>query len=94
MTPVDAVGWCASAVLLATILRQVWKQWRERSSEGVSKWLFAGQTTASAGFVAYSWLLGNPVFVVTNAALLLAALAGWWIQRRNARLAHARGRED
>lgn len=90
MNAVDAIGWGASAILLATILRQVWKQWQERSSEGVSKWLFAGQTAASAGFVAYSWLLKNPVFVVTNSALLLAALAGAWIQWRNRR-ADARG---
>ncbi|HXG67190.1 MAG TPA: hypothetical protein VNO70_18955, partial [Blastocatellia bacterium] len=59
-----------------TVGRQVYKQWQERSSEGVSKWLFIGQITASAGFLVYSWLLDNWVFVVTNSLLLLNGLIG------------------
>jgi MtN3 and saliva related transmembrane protein len=82
---VDCLGWGASAVLLATLGRQVYVQWRERSTDGVSSWLFVGQMTASLGFLAYSWLVGNPVFVFTNAAILLTALLGQWIYRRNVR---------
>lgn len=72
----DALGWFSSIVLLATIVQQIWTQWRERSTRGVSKWLFVGQTTASAGFTAYSWLVHNWVFVVTNALLLVSAIVG------------------
>jgi uncharacterized protein with PQ loop repeat len=86
----DLLGWASSAVLLATLARQVLKQWREGTSEGVSRWLFVGQTTASAGFTAYSLLLGNWVFVVTNALILLNAIAGILIVRRHRR--RARGR--
>lgn len=86
MEPVDWLGWAASSVLLATLGRQIWVQWRERSTEGVSGLLFAGQILASIGFTAYSWLLGNWVFVVTNAAILLTALFGQWVYRRNVRL--------
>ena len=68
----DWLGWGASAILLATLLRQVFVQWRERRTDGVSSWLFIGQISASVGFVIYSWLVGNRVFVVTNTALLLA----------------------
>jgi MtN3 and saliva related transmembrane protein len=85
MQPADWLGWGASAVLLATLARQVYVQWRERSTEGVSSWLFVGQITASVGFLAYSWLVGNAVFVFTNAALLITALVGQWIYRRNVR---------
>jgi MtN3 and saliva related transmembrane protein len=81
----DWLGWGASAVLLATLARQVFVQWRERSTEGVSSWLFIGQMTASVGFLAYSWLVGNAVFVFTNSAILLTALVGQWIYRRNRR---------
>jgi uncharacterized protein with PQ loop repeat len=80
----DAIGWLSSAVLLATLARQVHTQWRERSTQGVSRWLFRGQFTASCGFLVYSLMLRNWVFVVTNAALLLTALAGQIIYRRNA----------
>ena len=57
----------------------------ERSTRGVSKWLFVGQLAASTLFVIYSALLGNWVFVVTNALLLLAALVGEFIYLRNRR---------
>ncbi len=79
---IDLVGWASSAVLLATLARQVRKQWREGSAEGVSRWLFVGQTTASVGFTVYSLLLRNWVFAVTNALILLNAIAGLVISRR------------
>lgn len=87
MTPADWLGWAASLVLIATLGRQVYVQWRERSVEGVSSWLFVGQLTASIGFTVYSALIGNGVFVFTNSVLLLTAIAGQLIYRRNKRLA-------
>ena len=89
MTPTDLVGWAASAILIATLGRQVYTQWRERSTEGVSRWLFIGQMCASIGFVIYSWLVGNGVFVFTNAVLLLTGVVGQLIYRRNRRRADA-----
>jgi MtN3 and saliva related transmembrane protein len=76
---VDALGWASSVILLATIVNQIYKQWQERSGKGVSRWLFIGQTLASVGFTAYSALLHNWVFTITNAALLVSALVGWVI---------------
>jgi hypothetical protein len=32
----DLVGWIASAILLATLARQTWRQWREPDPRGVS----------------------------------------------------------
>lgn len=82
---VEALGWLSSAILLATIARQVHTQWKTRSTAGVSKWLFVGQVSASLGFTVYSWLLENWVFVVTNAALLVTAVLGQVIYLRNSR---------
>lgn len=79
----EIIGWVSSLILLATLVKQVHKQWREGTSEGVSKWLFAGQTAASVGFTVYSFLVKNWVFVVTNALLLVNALVGWVILFRN-----------
>ena len=81
----ELLGWLSSAVLLATLARQVLKQWREGTGAGVSRWLFAGQTTASAGFTLYSLLVGNWVFVVTNALILASAIAGVAITVRQRR---------
>lgn len=86
MEPVDWLGWVASGVLLLTLGRQVWVQWSEKRTDGVSSWLFVGQMVASVGFTIYSILVDNPVFVVTNAALLVTAVVGQLIYRRNVRL--------
>ena len=84
----EVVGWVSSFILVLTIARQVYKQWHEGSSEGVSKWLFIGQMAASLGFTIYSWLVNNWVFVVTNSLMLLNGLAGLGI------VLHHRRREE
>jgi MtN3 and saliva related transmembrane protein len=79
----ELIGWVAATVLLATMGRQVYAQWRDGTSKGVSKWLFIGQLAASLGFVMYSWRLGNWVFVATNVLMLLTAGLGQWIYLSN-----------
>lgn len=81
----ELVGWMASAVLLATLLRQVYTQWKTRQTQGISRWLFIGQVTASVGFTLYSWLLQNWVFLFTNIAILITAVGGEVIYLRNRR---------
>jgi uncharacterized protein with PQ loop repeat len=80
---IDALGWFAATILLLTIGRQVYTQWRTKTCRGISRWLFIGQIAASVSFVAYSWLLGNWVFVVTNAAMLVVAILGQIIYLNN-----------
>jgi MtN3 and saliva related transmembrane protein len=79
----EAIGWASAGVLLATISRQVWTQWRTRSVAGVSRWLFVGQLAASTGFLVYSVLLANWVFAATNTLMVAAALTGAWVDRAN-----------
>lgn len=74
--PPEALGWAGSAVLLATLVAQIARQCRAASAEAVSPWLFLGQMLASATFFAYSLLIGNAVFMFTNALLVVAALTG------------------
>jgi len=88
----EAIGWISSFILLLTIGKQVYKQWQEGSSEGVSKWLFIGQMAASVGFTIYSWLVHNWVFVVTNSLMLLNAMAGYAIVLRHRRRAARNGK--
>lgn len=80
------VGWIAASVLLLTMARQVWSQWRSGAVGGVSRWLFVGQVVASVGFTAYSVMVGDAVFVFTNTLLTINAIAGLCIDRRNRRL--------
>ena len=88
----EVIGWASSLILLLTIGKQVYKQWQEGSSEGVSKWLFIGQMAASAGFTIYSWLVRNWVFVVTNSLMLVNALVGYGIMLRHRKREHRQGR--
>jgi MtN3 and saliva related transmembrane protein len=89
----EAIGWASSVILLLTIGKQVHKQWKEGASENVSRWLFIGQTVASVGFLVYSWLVRNWVFVFTNAFMVVNALAGLAIvlHHRRREKAEARG---
>jgi MtN3 and saliva related transmembrane protein len=72
----EIIGWASSVLLVLTIGRQIWKQWQEGSSEGVSIGLFIGQMAASGGFLVYSWMVQNWVFVVTNALMVLNGFIG------------------
>ena len=72
----DVIGWASSLVLVLTIGKQVYKQWSAGTSEGVSHWLYVGQMVASAGFITYSVLVHNWVFVVTNSAMFVSAVVG------------------
>ena len=52
---------------------------------------YIGQIAASAGFVAYSWLLDNLVFIVTNSLLLLTGIFGQYTYLRARRKAASKG---
>ena len=72
----ELIGWASSLILLATLIKQVYKQWADGTSEGISKWLFVGQLAASVGFVIYSYLVGSWVFMATNALLTVNNVIG------------------
>ncbi|QCO67167.1 hypothetical protein E5843_04125 [Luteimonas yindakuii] len=76
MSGADWIGWAATAVLMATLIRQIRKQWIADSVESVSVWLFVGQIAASTLFIIYSAMVSNPVFVVTNVLILITAVVG------------------
>lgn len=84
----EAIGWLSSLILVLTIGKQVYKQWQEKTSEGVSKWLFVGQISASLGFTVYSWLVRNWVFVVTNSLMLCNGILGLLIVLHHRRKEH------
>jgi hypothetical protein len=90
VTSADLVGWLSSAILVATLARQLHTQATKGNGHALSRWLFAGQMAASLGFIAYSWMLHNPVFLLSNTILLGMAVAGQWLYFRNERKAQPR----
>lgn len=93
MSP-EPLGWLASLILLSTLARQIWRQSRAPTVEGVSKWLFIGQMTASLLYLTYSILVANPVFIASNAALLVTGVVGQVIYLRRRRAMLATGCEE
>lgn len=70
------LGWLSSAILIATLIVQIRRQWQAAEPEGVSAWLFVGQIAASTGFVLYSLSVHDRVFVLTNSLILATAVIG------------------
>ncbi len=82
----EIIGWVSSVILLLTLIKQVYKQWEEGTSEGISSFLFVGQLLASVGFTAYSYLVENWVFTITNGLLTINNIIGIYLYfyfRRN-----------
>ena len=73
---IEILGWASSLILLATLVKQVYKQWKDGTGEGISKWLFIGQLAASVGFTIYSVITESWVFAFTNAALTINNVIG------------------
>ena len=82
---IDIIGWLSASALLITLVAQIVTQWRDRTSKGVSPWLFIGQLSASLGFIIYSVLVNNTIFIVTNALIAGVALFGQYTYYRNRR---------
>ena len=82
---IEAIGWASSIILVLTIGQQVWKQWHDGTSKGVSTWLFVGQLAASVGFTVYSLMVHNFVFAVTNGIMVVNGLLGYGITVRHRR---------
>ena len=82
---IEWIGWLSATILLITLGRQVYTQWRTRTAAGVPRWLFVGLVFASTGFVIYSALIGSAVFVVANVLVLAAALIGQYVASSNRR---------
>jgi len=86
----EVIGWVSSVILVLTIAKQVYKQWHDGTSEGVSTWLFVGQLAASVGFTIYSLLVHNWVFSVTNGLMVINGLLGYAITVRHRQRAKLR----
>jgi MtN3 and saliva related transmembrane protein len=76
----NILGWTATLVLLGTLLAQIHREIKSGKVDEISPLLFVGQCAASIGFLLYSTLVGNLVFIVSNAMILAVALLGVWVR--------------
>jgi fumarate reductase subunit C len=82
----EIIGWGSACVLLPTFGLQAYKQWQNRHEHASAStlWFFILSLIGVSGQVAYSWMLGNWVYFVLNACLVVINTFGLVlaIQRR------------
>ena len=76
----NLLGWSATLVLLVTLIAQIRREIQSGKVDAISPLLFVGQCAASLGFLTYSVLVDNLVFVVSNAMILIVALIGVYVR--------------
>lgn len=75
----EVIGWVSSFILILTLSVQIKKQYREKTSQGVSRYLFLGQVCSEVGFVIYSLMIENWIFMATNIILLIENFIGLYL---------------
>ena len=90
----EALGWISSALLVLAVLWILLERREKGARADLSLIALAGLATASLGLAAYSYLVGDPVFVVTGAALALCAVLGIAIGFRRRRELGFRHRDE
>ncbi len=85
MDPRHIIGWSGGVVLVIMIAAQMRRQWHERTSKGVSPFLYVLQAVASITLLIYSYLGRDHVFVVLNAIMATSAVFGFvlWLRYRH-----------
>jgi hypothetical protein len=74
----EIIGWGSAFILLPTFGLQAYKQWQLRHEPVPTStlWFFILALLGVAGQVAYSWMLGNWVYFVLNACLVVTNSLG------------------
>src|SRR3954453_4635539 len=74
----EIIGWGSAFVLLPTFGLQAYKQWQNRHEHAPPSalWFFILALVGVAGQVVYSWMLGNWVYFVLNACLVVTNSLG------------------
>jgi fumarate reductase subunit C len=74
----EIIGWRSAMVLIPTFGLQAYKQWQNRDEHAPAStlWFFILALIGVVGQVAYSWLLGNWVYFVLNACLVVTNILG------------------
>ena len=74
----ELIGWGMPMVLIPTFGLQTYKQWQNRHEHATAStlWFFILALVGVAGQVVYSWMLGNWVYFLLNACLVVTNSLG------------------
>ncbi len=74
----ELIGWGSAFILLPTFGLQAYKQWQNRHEHAPAStlWFFVMALMGVSGQVVYSWMLGNWVYFILNACLVITNTLG------------------
>ncbi len=74
----EFIGWGSALILLPAFATQTYRQWQDRHKPVslTSLWFFVLVLIGTAGQVAYSWMVGNWVYLALNSVLVVNNIAG------------------
>jgi hypothetical protein len=74
----ELIGWGSALALIPTFGLQAYKQWQNRHEHAPAStlWFFVLALVGVVGQVVYSWMLGNWVYFVLNACLVVTNSLG------------------
>jgi hypothetical protein len=74
----EIIGWGSAVILLPRFGIQAYQQWQNRHehAQASALWFFVLALVGVAGQVVYSWMLGNWVYFVLNACLVVTNSLG------------------
>jgi MtN3 and saliva related transmembrane protein len=90
----ELIGWGSALLLLPAFALQTYRQWKNRDEPETNPsafWFFVLVLVGTAGQVAYSWMVGNWVYLALNSALVVnnGVGLGIAIRRRQVRAHHS-----
>ena len=74
----ELIGWGSAAILVPAFATQTFRQWqdRDRPVKASSLWFFTLVLIGTFGQFAYSWMVGNWVYLALNGVLVANNVAG------------------
>lgn len=83
MSPIDLLGWFAAAVGTCSVLPQLLRLWRERTSAGISLQLWQFTVAAGLAWTVHGYMVGAPQMQIPNVLLTSSSLAVLWFVVRD-----------
>ena len=82
MQAIDLLGYSAGLIVVLSMLPQVWKSWKTKSTKDISLGRYLSYSFGLVLWIAYAIIIGNGPVATMNALGLLLALSILWLKLR------------
>ncbi|HLC71597.1 MAG TPA: SemiSWEET transporter [Candidatus Nanoarchaeia archaeon] len=72
---IDVLGYIAGILVVISLLPQVIKSWKTKSTQDISLWRYVTHVTGLVLWITYAFIIGNmPVALTNGVGLILASV--------------------